>query len=139
MFPKRIILSRKGFDGTAGGCPSPIFQDGTMFSIPIPENGKHKVRTRYEDLGQQGGYQFPKKLVTSSGRGIPLSGQVHLDPDIRPSLRPSFAAAAGGSRRAGYAAIGADAFQEHRGRFVRRVLTDKFAGEGTCQNSITKA
>jgi hypothetical protein len=93
MFPKRIILSRKGFDGTAGGCPSPIFQDGTMFSIPIPENGKHKVRTRYEDLGQQGGYQFPKKLVTSSGRGIPLSGQVHLDPDIRPSLRPSFAAA----------------------------------------------
>ena len=32
----RIIFSRKGFDSTAGGSPSPIFSDGTLFSIPIP-------------------------------------------------------------------------------------------------------
>ena len=92
MFPKRIILSRKGFDGTAGGCPSPIFPDGTMFSIPIPENKKHTVRTQFEDLGRQGEFRFPKSLITSSRREILLSGQVHLDPDIRPSLRSRLAA-----------------------------------------------
>jgi hypothetical protein len=63
-----------------------------MFSIPIPENSKHKVSTRFEDLGQQGEYRLPKRLFTSPGNGISLSGQVHLDPDIRPSLRPSSAA-----------------------------------------------
>lgn len=90
-FPKRIIPSRKGFDGTAGGCPSPILPDGTMFSVPIPENNKHKVRTRFEDLGRQGKYGLPKSVFTSPGGKISLSGQAHLDPDIRPGLRPSFA------------------------------------------------
>ena len=32
----KIILSRKGFDSTAGGFASPVFPDGTLFSIPIP-------------------------------------------------------------------------------------------------------
>lgn len=32
----KIIFSRKGFDSTAGGFPSLIFPDGTLFSIPIP-------------------------------------------------------------------------------------------------------
>jgi len=32
----KIIFSRKGFDSAAGGFPSPIFPDGTLFSIPIP-------------------------------------------------------------------------------------------------------
>lgn len=27
----RIILSRKGFDSAAGGCPSPILPDGRLF------------------------------------------------------------------------------------------------------------
>jgi hypothetical protein len=91
MFPSRIILSRKGFDGTAGGCPSPIFPDGTMFSIPIPENQQHKVRTRFEDLGVQGGVRLPQRLRTSSQREIALTGPVHLDPDIRPGLRSNLA------------------------------------------------
>jgi hypothetical protein len=34
----RIIFSRKGFDSTAGGFASPIFPDGTLFSIPIPSS-----------------------------------------------------------------------------------------------------
>ena len=34
--PRKLILSRKGFDSGSGGCPSPIFPDGTMFSLPIP-------------------------------------------------------------------------------------------------------
>ena len=32
----RLILSRKGFDSANGGCPSPIFPDGSMLSLPIP-------------------------------------------------------------------------------------------------------
>ncbi len=32
----KIIFSRKGFDSSAGGFPSPIFPDGSLFSIPIP-------------------------------------------------------------------------------------------------------
>lgn len=31
-----VIFSRKGFDSSVGGFPSPIFPDGTMVSIPIP-------------------------------------------------------------------------------------------------------
>ncbi len=33
---QKIILSKKGFDTKNGGFPSPVFPDGTMFSIPIP-------------------------------------------------------------------------------------------------------
>lgn len=36
-----IIFSRKGFDSTAGGFPSLIFPDNTLFSIPIPSNSSH--------------------------------------------------------------------------------------------------
>lgn len=32
----KIIFSRKGYDSSAGGFPSLIFPDGTLFSIPIP-------------------------------------------------------------------------------------------------------
>ena len=94
MVPRRIILSRKGFDGTAGGFPSPIFDDGTMFSIPIlePENPAQEIHTRYSDLRRQGALEFPKSLITSPVRQIDLSDlDVHLDPDIRPELRPAFA------------------------------------------------
>jgi len=34
----KIIFSRKGFDSSAGGSPSLIFPDGTLFSIPIPSS-----------------------------------------------------------------------------------------------------
>ncbi len=43
----KIIFSRKGFDSSAGGCASPIFPDGTLWSIPIPD--KHNKK-RYKDL-----------------------------------------------------------------------------------------
>ena len=46
MKPKKLILSRKGFDSTNrggeypyGGCPSPIFPDGSLYSLPIPSPG----------------------------------------------------------------------------------------------------
>lgn len=50
----RIIFSRKGFDSSAGGGPSPIVvgADGTRrpISLPIPD-GKGASRTTYDDLG----------------------------------------------------------------------------------------
>src|SRR5579863_2937930 len=88
--PARIILSRKGFDQSSGGFPSPIYPDGSMLSIPIPESPRHQVRIRFEELGIQGTLRIPHTIATSSG-GVSLAGPVHLDPDIRPSLRPGFA------------------------------------------------
>jgi hypothetical protein len=89
--PKRIVLSRKGFDQAAGGCPSPILPGGRLFSIPIPESEGHTAHAQFEDLGSQNELPLPRSLGSSVGRTIPLTGPVHLDPDIRPSLRPAFA------------------------------------------------
>lgn len=44
----RIIFSRKGFDSTAGGKPSPIVK-GCPISLPIPTS--RRSRTSYGDLG----------------------------------------------------------------------------------------
>lgn len=44
----KIIFSRKGFDSTAGGSPSPIVR-GHPISIPIP--AKDRSETTYADLG----------------------------------------------------------------------------------------
>lgn len=44
----RVVFSRKGFDGSAGGAPSPIL-DGRPVSLPIPAEGRSE--TRYADLG----------------------------------------------------------------------------------------
>ena len=42
----KIILSRKGFDSANGGIVSPIMEDGTMLSFPIPSKDKDS----YDDL-----------------------------------------------------------------------------------------
>jgi len=79
----KIILSRKGFDSGSGGCPSPIFPDGSLMSLPIPDkqskiayneiNGNHKV-----SLGQ----------VVSQLAGMPPTHHAHLDPDLVPVSLP---------------------------------------------------
>ena len=45
---KNLVISRKGFDATSGGCASPIFENGDIFSIPIPQ--KKQSPSRYRDL-----------------------------------------------------------------------------------------
>ena len=45
---KNLVISRKGFDSTAGGRASPIFETGEIFSVPIPQK-KHSP-FRYRDL-----------------------------------------------------------------------------------------
>ena len=88
ILPKRVVLSRKGFDSVAGGCASPIFEDGRMFSFPIPESARHpEVNVTFSSLRTD----HPNQVATVLGGLKPkfdLCRKVHLDPDIRPGLRP---------------------------------------------------
>lgn len=80
----KIIFSRKGFDGTAGGCPSPIV-DGRPLSLPIPT--KMPSRTRYGDLSGPYG-----DLVTDLTRGrLTAESWCHLDPDVTSECLPRIA------------------------------------------------
>jgi len=45
---KNLVISRKGFDSTAGGRASPIFANGDIFSIPITQ--KKQSQFRYREL-----------------------------------------------------------------------------------------
>ena len=75
--PKKLVLSRKGFDSGSGGCPSPIFPDGTMFSLPIPSADEET----FEDL-QHGDINIAEVVTgITNGRMSGLS-LVHLDPDL---------------------------------------------------------
>jgi hypothetical protein len=80
----RIILSRKGFDSASGGCPSPIFPDGSMFSLPIPY--PHSPVT-FDDLIWAGRAIGPLVERLTKGKIRPTDF-AHLDPDLRPELRP---------------------------------------------------
>lgn len=74
----KLILSRKGFDSSFGGCASPILPDGTMLSMPIPGNGPLSFdQIQYGDIS---GDVLWKQLAPK--RYDPRS-RCHLDPDIR--------------------------------------------------------
>jgi hypothetical protein len=47
----KIILSRKGFDSAAGGYANPILPDGTLLSLPIPDD---TASTHFSDLRNSG-------------------------------------------------------------------------------------
>lgn len=75
----KLIISRKGFDSSAGGVPSPIFPNGEMLSLPIPDHGS---AIRYRDITWNGKSMGP--LVEQlTVKAIRQSHGVHLDPDIR--------------------------------------------------------
>jgi hypothetical protein len=92
QLPRRIILSRKGVDESAGRFSS-LICDGSLLSIPIPETEFEHSLT-YEDVllppGPWEGFGNFGELVNqlNSRRGAPLRSThpVHLDPDIRPDL-----------------------------------------------------
>jgi hypothetical protein len=91
VVPKRIVLSRKGFDKKAGGFASPIFDDGRFASLPIPENDRYPSATlRFSDLGDPAvkSLHIPS-IIGRLPQDFDVSSRVHLDPDIRPALRPS--------------------------------------------------
>jgi hypothetical protein len=90
VIPQRIVLSRKGFDKSAGGFASPIFSDGRMVSLPIPENDRYQeVTLRFDDLGDPNDqYTGISSIIRRLPRPFDVARRVHLDPDVRPDLRP---------------------------------------------------
>ena len=87
----KIILSRKGFDTSNGGIPSPILSDGTLLSMPIPsEDALSFSDLRY---GEHTYYDIILQLAPKFAHK-----KCHLDPDIRefarvkpvPDWKPAF-------------------------------------------------
>ena len=89
----KIILSRKGFDSSAGGVPSPILPDGRLVSLPIPDT---LSTIRYRDIASHD--RMTGKLVKDLTRGkFNATTKAHLDPDLldcslprEPGWRPLF-------------------------------------------------
>ena len=84
----KVILSRKGFDGEAGGYASPIFEDGTMQSLPIPSSGDNRkfseITSSYKDYSI---YDLmhgirPYYMDAKCKRKLTVRSACHLDPDI---------------------------------------------------------
>lgn len=87
----KIILSRKGFDSQYGKIKSPILPDGTLLSLPIPQENDTKT---FDDLwyGDKTYNEIIKELkpnwqypANKKSGIIPIKNKqtVHLDPDLR--------------------------------------------------------
>lgn len=71
----KLIFSRKGFDSSVGGVPSPLVDDRPI-SLPIPT--RMPTPTQYADLSTG-----VAELVTVLTRGrIAADRPCHLDPDL---------------------------------------------------------
>lgn len=77
----KIVFSRKGFDSGSGGCPSPIFPDGRLLSLPIPHKySPIAYKNIFFDEFNVG------EIVESLTKGKrPSHHFAHLDPDINPA------------------------------------------------------
>ena len=78
----RIVLSRKGFDSATGGGPSPVLEDGTMLSLPIPE----VPEKGYTHSDLKNWHRYDQLNLTEQVKNLCKSKYCHLDPDIRPDL-----------------------------------------------------
>jgi hypothetical protein len=74
----KLILSRKGFDASAGGRPSPILPDGRLCPLPIPD--AHSP-IRLGEIRSAGA--APAAIARALTRGrIGARTRIHLDPDL---------------------------------------------------------
>lgn len=80
----KIVLSRKGFDSSNGGCASPIFPDGRLLSLPIPASN---APTNFSDVGFDGLNVGQVVADLSKGKVFPDS-PTHLDPDLSDDALP---------------------------------------------------
>jgi Nucleotide modification associated domain 3 len=80
----KIILSRKGFDASAGKVPSPIFPSGTLCSLPIPEHDhrpEERPSRRYQEI--MIGDQPLGTIVNDLTQGTTTPNHLaHFDPDL---------------------------------------------------------
>lgn len=73
----KVIISRKGFDSSFGGVPSPILEDDNFISLPIPGDSQtpyNKITTTFAD--------FPSMLQDLTKNKISGNDYVHFDPDL---------------------------------------------------------
>lgn len=77
----RIIFSRKGFDSSAGGCPSPVV-DGRPVSFPIPTN--MPSNDRFADLSNE----IPTMVADLTLGRIRNETFCHVDPDLDEMIKP---------------------------------------------------
>ncbi|MBW4935370.1 Nmad3 family putative nucleotide modification protein [Marinobacter sp. F4206] len=80
----RLILSRKGFDSSAGGCPSPVLPDDSLCVLPIPDD---QSRIRYDQV-RFGGRRLGKLARDLSGGRVRGGDGAHLDPDLLAGAYP---------------------------------------------------
>jgi hypothetical protein len=81
----KVILSRKGFDSSAGGHPSPILPNGLMLSLPIPSS---RDSLRYEEIEAPDRRSYADVLSDLGGRARISNKGAHLDPDLVQASRP---------------------------------------------------
>jgi hypothetical protein len=86
----KIILSRKGFDSQYGKIKSPILPDGTLLSLPIPQENDTKTFDELYYNGKASYIEIIKELkpnwqypVNKKTGEIPINQTAHLDPDLR--------------------------------------------------------
>lgn len=96
LFFMKIILSRKGLDSSFGAVPSPLFPDGTLWSLPIPAAAECGGVLRYADV-RCGEHALGDLVRDLSGGRISADQPAHLDPDLchaslprMPGCRPLF-------------------------------------------------
>lgn len=74
----KLILSRKGFDSSAGGCPNPVFPDGRFLALPIPDD---QSPIRYGQIQHQG-HSIGRLVSQLTGKPAFSRKGAHLDPDV---------------------------------------------------------
>lgn len=80
----KIILSRKGFDSSAGGYPSPLLvEEKQLLSFPIPDDGIDTGVT-YKDLVFKDNITYADIMNDLGIKGFE-NKYVHLDPDLKQS------------------------------------------------------
>lgn len=86
----KIILSRKGFDASAGKVASLIFPSGELCSLPIPESVPARYSKRYEEI-KIASRSLGTIVNDLTGGKVKPDTYVHLDPDLNRASMPRLA------------------------------------------------
>jgi Nucleotide modification associated domain 3 len=87
---RHLVLSRKGFDASAGRGASPYFpEDGRLLSLPIPDaRATRAARTRYADITFEAGNMLQLLRSLYPRRVFADDQLAHLDPDLSANSLP---------------------------------------------------